>query len=99
MLSSTQRKYLRGQAHNLKPVVMVGQKGFGPQLVSAAESALTTHELIKVKFNEFKEKAQKQTICDALCRATGCELAGILGHTAIFYRAQADPEKRKIKLP
>ena len=99
MLSANQRKYLRGRAHKLKPVVVVGQKGFSPQLAAAADDALETHELIKVKFNEFKEKDQKQTICEALCKATGSELAGILGHTAIFFRAQVDPEKRKIVLP
>lgn len=99
MLSSTQRKYLRGQAHRLKPIVMVGQKGFSPELVAATDGALETHELIKIKFNEFKEKDQKQEICMALTDATHSELAGMVGHTAILFRAQADPEKRKIILP
>jgi RNA-binding protein YhbY len=30
---------------------------------------------------------------------TGCRLVAIIGHTAIFYRQHADPEKRKIWLP
>jgi RNA-binding protein len=99
MLTSTQRKFLRGQAHKLKPVVMVGQKGLTEELVAAAESALATHELIKIKFNEFKEKDQKKEICSALASATHSETAGMVGHTAVLYRAQADPEKRKIQLP
>ena len=99
MLNSTQRKFLRGRAHKLKPTVMVGQKGFSPELVAAADSALADHELIKVKFNEFKEKEGKQAICQALTEATRSELAGMVGHTAILFRAQTDHEKRKIKLP
>ena len=99
MLNSTQRKYLRGLAHKLKPTVMVGQKGFSKELVAATDSALADHELIKVKFNEFKEKEGKQAICQALTQATQSEVAGMVGHMAILFRANSDAEKRKIKLP
>jgi RNA-binding protein len=30
---------------------------------------------------------------------TASRLAGLIGHTAIFYRPHPDPEKRKIILP
>ena len=61
MLYSFQKKYLRGLAHGLKPLVFVGQKGVTPALVDALNQALSDHELIKVKFIEFKEKDQKKT--------------------------------------
>jgi RNA-binding protein len=28
-----------------------------------------------------------------------CEQVGMIGHIAIYYREQEDPEKRKIQLP
>ena len=98
-LNGYQRKYLRGIAHGLKPVVFIGQKGLTAEVLLSAETALDYHELIKVKFNEFKEKDRKAEIVDRLEKETGCERVGIIGHTAILYRQQKDPEKRKISLP
>lgn len=98
-LKGFQKKYLRGLAHSLKPVVLIGQNGLVPGVIRAVDEALETHELIKVKFNEFKEKAQKEEIIGEIEAQTGSELAGLIGHMAIFYRMNADPEKRKIMVP
>jgi RNA-binding protein len=98
-MKSRHRKFLRGLAHGLKPVVFVGQKGGTPSLSKAVDEALDTHELIKVKFVEFKEKAHKNAITARIAADTGAILAGLIGHTAIFYRPQRDPAMRRIQLP
>ena len=98
-LTSTQAKYLRGIAHGLKPVVYVGQKGVTDALISSTEEAFDRHELIKIKFIDFKEKNQKTDITRALESRTGSHLAGMIGHVAILYRQHPDQEKRKIVLP
>ena len=98
-LEGFQRKFLRGVAHRLKPVVLIGQKGLAPDTLTAIDEALAHHELIKVKFNEFKEKAEKTVISEQIVKETGAGLAGIIGHTAIFYRRHKDRQKRKITLP
>ena len=94
-----QKRFLRGLAHALKPVVFVGQKGFSPTLVKAMDEALDRHELVKVKFVEFKEKEKKTALIQQLEKAVDCDMVGLVGHTATFYRQQRDPEKRKIVLP
>ncbi len=98
-LKGFQKKYLRGLAHNIKPVVLIGQKGLTDDLVKSSDQALERHELIKVKFNEFKEKDQKAEITEELCKRTKAEIAGTIGHIAILYREQQDPEKKNIFLP
>jgi RNA-binding protein len=98
-MNSRQRKYLRGLAHGLKPVVFVGQKGLTATLSSAVHEALEAHELIKVKFVEFKEKDLKAAITARIEADSEAVLVGLIGHTAIFYRAQRDPQKRRIELP
>ena len=98
-LEGFQRKYLRGIAHNLKPLITIGQKGFTSEVQRSADQAFHDHELIKVKFNDFKEKEQNTEICDRLEKNTDSVMVGMIGHTAIFYRQQKDPEKRRISLP
>lgn len=96
-LQGSQRKYLRGQAHHLKPVVMVGAKGLTDQLIASVDLALKDHELIKVKFGDLKET--KKEISQAMAQTTGSELVGLIGNVAILYRPHPQTEKRKIKLP
>ncbi len=99
MLTSSQAKYLRGLAHGLKPVVFIGQKGITDALLASAAAALTHHELIKIKFIDFKEKKRKKAVAKTIEEMTGATLAGMIGHIGIFYRPHDDPEKRRIVLP
>jgi RNA-binding protein len=98
-LRGYQKKYLRGLAHGMKPQVFIGQNGLTPSVIQAVDESLDTHELIKVKFIDFKEKDQKKAVLETLEKQTGSKMVGLIGHVAIFYRAQEDPQKRKIILP
>ncbi len=98
-LEGFQRKYLRGLAHKTKPVVFIGQKGITETLNRSLDDALTAHELIKVKYIDFKEKEKKTKIAGIIENAHDCEMVGMIGHTAIFYRQHPDEEKRKIAVP
>ena len=98
-LEGFQRKFLRGAAHTIKPVVFIGQKGLTPHVLISMEDAIERHELIKIKFNDFKEKEQKAEISAEIEKETGAENVGMIGHTVIFYRQKKDPEKRRITLP
>ena len=46
---------MRGLAHGLESVVIVGQKGVTEALIKSVDENLTAHELIKIKFIDFKE--------------------------------------------
>lgn len=98
-LSGFQKKYLRGLAHGMKPVVFVGQKGMNAMLIRAINEALDGHELIKIKFIEFKQKNQKEELCRKIENNTESVMVGLIGHIGIFFRAHSDPGKRKIDLP
>ena len=98
-LKGYQKKYLKGLVHGIKPLVFVGQKGLSSTVTQAVDESLEKHELIKVKFIDFKEKSQKKEMAGLIEKETVSELVGMIGHMAIFYREQKDPEKRKIKVP
>ncbi len=93
-LNGKQRKYLRGLAHGLSPVVLIGAKGVGEEQIRAVDEALLAHELIKVRFLDHKE--EKRELIAAIAEATGAVIAGIIGHIAILYRPHPDPAKRRI---
>ncbi|MFC1515389.1 YhbY family RNA-binding protein [Thermodesulfobacteriota bacterium] len=98
-LKGYQKKYLKGLAHDMKPLVFIGHKGVSSKVTGAVDEVLERHELIKVKFVDFKEKDQKRKIVGIIEKETSSELVGMIGHIAIFYRQQSDPEKRNINVP
>ncbi len=98
-LKGFQKKHLKGLAHGLKPVVQIGKEGITEGVIRAVDEGLFRHELIKIKFNDFKDKEQKAELSREIEVKTESDRIGMVGHTVIFYRQQADPLKRKIALP
>jgi RNA-binding protein len=98
-LNGYQRKYLRGLAHNLKPAIIIGQKGITEPVIREIKEALDKHELIKIKFVDFKEKEQKKEIVSIIEKKTNSLIVGMIGHITIFYRQHTNPDKRKISIP
>ncbi|MDD7416911.1 MAG: ribosome assembly RNA-binding protein YhbY [Spirochaetales bacterium] len=90
-LTSKQRKEFEKAAHDLEPVVIIGGNGATEGVVKMIDDCLTHHELIKVKFNEFKD--EKKEITDNIVNELGATLIRIIGNVAILYRE--NPEKDK----
>ena len=88
-LSNAQKRYLRGLAHDLKPVVMVGAKGVGPSLLAELDQALELHELIKVRVSA-EDREQRDAATAALVEGSGAELVSRIGHVAVLYRRSKD---------
>lgn len=88
-LSNAQKRYLRGLAHDLKPVILVGAKGVTPGLVAELELALEQHELIKAKVAA-EDRESRDALIDAMTEQSGAELVNRIGHTAVLYRRSKD---------
>lgn len=72
---------------------MIGQHGLSDSVVAACEQALSSHELIKIKYQDFK--AEKQTISRELAEKTDAQVVSVLGNMLILYRPDPDPAKRR----
>ena len=84
-LTERHRKYLRRLAHDVKPVVQVGNSGLTDGLLAELNDCLTRHELIKVKVRVGNRDLRDETI-DELSRITGAEIIQRVGNTASLYR-------------
>lgn len=96
-LSGSQKKYLRGLAHHLKPTVFIGKQGVTEAVMSSLDQALNDHELIKVKFVDFK--GAKKELSREIAEKSSSQLIGLIGNIAIIFRRHPDRDQRKIKLP
>ena len=91
-----QRKYLRGLAHELEPVVRVGKARVTPEVAAEADRSLEAHELIKVRI-DVEGGAARRALADDLAARTTATVIASVGKIAVLYRPRE--KKPGIKLP
>ena len=88
-LSEKQRRYLRGLAHPLSPVILLGKEGLTDAVAKETVRALHDHELIKVKGTGGDRDARDAAFA-ALAQRTGSALVHRIGNVGVLYRPRAD---------
>ena len=94
-VTGSQKRHLRRLAHQLKPVVMVGQHGLKAGLFDELEVALSAHELIKVRIASDRE--ERKTIAAEIIEQTRADLIQSIGQMIVIFRR--NEKKPKIELP
>jgi len=95
-LTKNQIKFLRARCHELKPVVMLGQKGFTEEVLSELEITLDHHELVKIKL-AIDDKEKRRLLIDEICEKSTSEKIQSIGKTVSVYRQNT--KKPVIDLP
>jgi len=95
-LSNPQIRHLRGLAHSLKPVVMIGQHGLRESVLEEIGIALDFHELIKIKVSA-GDRDERDKIIQEIITETRAKLVQRIGNMAVLFRRNS--KKPKIVLP
>ena len=83
-LTPRQRRECKARAQRLKPLLKVGKSGVSDAFVRSLDAALASHELVKAKFEAFKER--KSELANDLAEKTGSALVHQVGNVVVFYR-------------
>jgi RNA-binding protein len=94
-VTDKQKRYLKGLAHSLKPVVMVGNSGLTDNVITEINNALDHHELIKVRISG-QERAERKTMLEDIAERSNADLVQVIGNIGAFYRPAKEPS---IQLP
>lgn len=89
MLDDKQKKYLRGLAHDLKPVVHVGNSGVSPGVTAELDRNLDHHELIKVRIRVGDRESRDAALREIIDHSAA-DLVGRIGNIAILFRRNGD---------
>lgn len=81
-------KYLRGVSHQLRPVVMIADKGLTENVMLEIDIALELHELIKIKIRMDKETRTK--FIEEIIKETGATKIHSIGQALTIYRHNPD---------
>ncbi|MBL4829173.1 MAG: ribosome assembly RNA-binding protein YhbY [Aliivibrio sp.] len=94
-LSTKQKQHLKGLAHNLKPIVLMGSNGLTEAVLAEIEIALNHHELVKIRVAS-EDRDTKNLIIEAIVRETKAEKVQTIGKVLVLFR---QTEARKIEIP
>ena len=81
-------KYLRGVSHDIKPVVMIADKGLTENVMYEIDIALDRHELIKLKIRQDRET--RTEFEQKIIAETGATKIHSIGQTLTIYRENPD---------
>ncbi|MEE9726806.1 ribosome assembly RNA-binding protein YhbY [Listeria seeligeri] len=96
MLTATQKRFLRKEAHSIQPIFQVGKGSVSPNLIIQVKEALEARELIKISILQNCEE-DKQTVAEKISSRTGADIVQVIGRTIILYKQSVN--KQHIKLP
>lgn len=94
-LTNKQKQFLKAKAHELKPVILLGNNGLTEGVIAEIEVALNFHELIKIKVPT-EDREEKVLIMDAIIRETKAHKVQVIGKTLVLFRSS---EHKKIHIP
>jgi RNA-binding protein len=93
-ISPVERRELRGRAHHIDPVVLIGTDGATPAVLKEAEAALSAHGLIKIRvFSD--DRAAREALLASLSDALGAAAVQHIGKLLVLWRPI--PEKPKLR--
>jgi putative YhbY family RNA-binding protein len=97
-ITPAERQALRGRAHGLNPVVLIGEAGLAPAVIAEIDRALNAHELIKIRVIGAAREA-REALLDQVCAATGAAPVQHIGKVLVIYRERPPEEQAEVPVP
>jgi RNA-binding protein len=89
MLTQAFLKTLSARAQQIRPVVLIGNKGLTDTVHQEIDVALTAHELIKIRVNASSKDIRTQMITEIASKHEATVVQAI-GHVVAIYRVNPD---------
>jgi RNA-binding protein len=83
-LTNAQIRKFKAAAQLLEPMLKVGKAGLSDGFIASVSDVLDQHELVKIKFAEFKD--QKKELAPLLAEKTGSHLVMRVGNVMVLHR-------------
>jgi RNA-binding protein YhbY len=91
-LTNAQIRVFKAQAQRLKATLKVGKEGLSLQFLAALDDALKHHELVKVKFDDFKEQ-KRNSLHNWPKKAAAISSHGWATSSCSIIRSQRSPNR------
>jgi len=94
LLTGKQKKYLRGLATKMAPVLQVGKSGISDNVIKQLEETLIARELLKVRVLP-NCPVEVSDVASILSERTQSEIVQVIGRNVVFYRRKMEVGDQK----
>ena len=98
LLTPAERQALKGLAHRLDPVVLIGAGGLTPAVLAEVERALKAHDLVKIRVIG-EARGDRERMLEAICAATEASPVQHIGKILVVYREGPKEEESPRQSP
>ena len=96
-LANSQLRKFKSAAQLMSATLKVGKAGLSEGFIRTVSEELARHELVKIKFAEFKE--EKKTLAPLLAEKTGSHLVMRVGNVMVLHRPKPMSTESALKIP
>lgn len=95
VLRGKQKRFLRSQAHHMKPTFQIGKDGLDAAWLNAVEKSLDRNELIKVAIlqNSLLEASE---VKEWIEQNSAINVVQVIGHTLVLYQRSRQAKFRQL---
>ena len=92
-LTTAERKALKARAHNLHPILQLGEKGLTDAVIAEIDRAIGAHELIKIRAAPLN-RDEREVALASICERTNAQAIQHIGKMLIIYRKKPEEPKK-----
>ncbi|GBG95630.1 RNA-binding protein [Ligilactobacillus salitolerans] len=94
-LRGKQKRFLRSQAHNLRPLFQIGKDGLSENWLANVVAAIDKRELLKVSILQ-NSLVDEDEVSEFVEANSQIEVVQRIGHVLVLYKKSSDKEQREL---
>ncbi|MBM7707943.1 ribosome assembly RNA-binding protein YhbY [Enterococcus lemanii] len=94
-LRGKQKRFLRSEAHHLKPIFQIGKGGLNDAMIHQIGEALEKRELIKVTLLQNTDEVPEE-VATVLEKQLACQVVQIIGKILVVYKPSSKEKFQNI---
>lgn len=96
-LRGKQKRFLRSQAHSMRPLFQIGKDGLSHNWLENVEAAIEKRELLKVSILQ-NSMVEEEEVVDFIEKNSSIQVVQKIGHVLVLYKKAIDKENRRLSV-
>ena len=94
VISASERRALKAQAHSLSPVVTIADNGLSPSVLKEIDHSLQVHGLIKIRVVTDERELRERYLAE-ICQTLGAAAVQHIGKLVVVWRPKVEVKADK----
>lgn len=94
-LRGKQKRFLRSQAHSMRPLIQIGKDGLSENWLENVQAAIEKRELLKVSILQ-NSMVEEDEVIEFIEKNSSIQVVQKIGHILVLYKKASDKDNRRL---